>query len=547
MVSQWPVSSAYTVEGGKPAFSLGHFLPENTGTDNAYNVASKVSMLADEGPGLPESLPESLSYGRQRFVDGSTGGCGNGASDRRASEVHLVCCSGLGGVRFPEGLALAQALGVRKVAESAARPCRYRIDVCAPLACRHHALSPWFDAVANPTSQHRSTSFTAEARAVEPAAVAFQAPPAAAAASTRAAAVASTSAGGIPEVARRALWLRAIALDPSALEALPVDLLADRGGFMGVAEWASRLAQEPRWWPHAPKDWVSALRAAVDGERPPTTRAQPRPAAAKQAMAEYDAAAAVAAAALAAAQAADQFSTAFKSRAARRAWEAAEHRHTVDSGSSSSNSNSSSSNSNRSSSSSSSSNIGNGSCSKGSNSSGSSSNSMPTSCGAAKAQAKRFALRERARSLVRVAYGDYMAYAYPMAELLPLSCRGGHFGLVNVSLVTLVDSLDTLAVIGDAKEFKKAVGLVVSYFAAPRVGGGGGRRKGKGGRGPFDYDVTVSVFETNIRLLGGLLSAHLLASHPEWWDPSGGAIGGFGPHGDTYDGALLVGAHTQNF
>jgi hypothetical protein len=107
--------------------------------------------------------------------------------------------------------------------------------------------------------------------------------------------------------------------------------------------------------------------------------------------------------------------------------------------------------------------------------------------------------------------------------------------------------LDTLAVIGDAKEFKKAVGLVVSYFAAPRVGGGGGRRKGKGGRGPFDYDVTVSVFETNIRLLGGLLSAHLLASHSEWWDPSGGATGGFAPHGDTYDGALLVRAPTQTF
>ncbi len=28
----------------------------------------------------------------------------------------------------------------------------------------------------------------------------------------------------------------------------------------------------------------------------------------------------------------------------------------------------------------------------------------------------------------------------------------------------------------------------------------------------FDYDYNVSVFETNIRVIGGLLSAHLLAS-----------------------------------
>lgn len=29
----------------------------------------------------------------------------------------------------------------------------------------------------------------------------------------------------------------------------------------------------------------------------------------------------------------------------------------------------------------------------------------------------------------------------------------------------------------------------------------------------FDSDISVSVFETNIRVLGGLLSAHVLARH----------------------------------
>ena len=32
----------------------------------------------------------------------------------------------------------------------------------------------------------------------------------------------------------------------------------------------------------------------------------------------------------------------------------------------------------------------------------------------------------------------------------------------------------------------------------------------------FDVDVQVNVFEANIRLLGGLLSAHLLATDPRW-------------------------------
>ena len=31
----------------------------------------------------------------------------------------------------------------------------------------------------------------------------------------------------------------------------------------------------------------------------------------------------------------------------------------------------------------------------------------------------------------------------------------------------------------------------------------------------YDLDVNVSVFETNIRVLGGLLSAHVLASDPD--------------------------------
>uniref|UniRef100_A0A914RT31 alpha-1,2-Mannosidase n=1 Tax=Parascaris equorum TaxID=6256 RepID=A0A914RT31_PAREQ len=99
-------------------------------------------------------------------------------------------------------------------------------------------------------------------------------------------------------------------------------------------------------------------------------------------------------------------------------------------------------------------------------------------------------------------YNSYMKYAYPHDELMPLSCRGRARGVtpsrgdIDDSLgndrcysfsLTLVDTLDTLVVVGELDEFERAVRLVVSNVR-------------------FDSDFVVSVFETNIRVLGGLLS-----------------------------------------
>ena len=42
----------------------------------------------------------------------------------------------------------------------------------------------------------------------------------------------------------------------------------------------------------------------------------------------------------------------------------------------------------------------------------------------------------------------------------------------------------------------------------------------------FDLDVRANAFEMNIRLLGGLLSAHLLAENPTLGLMSGGYAGG---------------------
>jgi ER degradation enhancer, mannosidase alpha-like 2 len=58
--------------------------------------------------------------------------------------------------------------------------------------------------------------------------------------------------------------------------------------------------------------------------------------------------------------------------------------------------------------------------------------------------------------------------------------------------LTLIDALDTLAVMGNYTEFRRVAELVAS-------------------RAKFDGNINVSVFETNIRIVGGLLSAHLMS------------------------------------
>ncbi|CAO2197426.1 unnamed protein product [Urochloa humidicola] len=100
-------------------------------------------------------------------------------------------------------------------------------------------------------------------------------------------------------------------------------------------------------------------------------------------------------------------------------------------------------------------------------------------------------LRDEVKDMFYHAFDGYMKYAFPLDELRPLSCQGED-SLGGYAL-TLIDSLDTLALLGDKEKFAAAVEWV-----------------GKNVR--FDINKTVSVFETNIRILGGLLSAHLIAS-----------------------------------
>eukprot|EP00123_Amoebidium_parasiticum_P015995 comp23235_c0_seq2/m.37917 comp23235_c0_seq2/g.37917 ORF comp23235_c0_seq2/g.37917 comp23235_c0_seq2/m.37917 type:complete len:562 (-) comp23235_c0_seq2:65-1750(-) len=99
-------------------------------------------------------------------------------------------------------------------------------------------------------------------------------------------------------------------------------------------------------------------------------------------------------------------------------------------------------------------------------------------------------------------YNSYMDFAYPADELMPLSCKGRVRGVdqdrgdtdhaMGGFSLTLIDSLDTLAVLGDFEEFINAVHLVTQNSR-------------------FNNDLVVSVFEVTIRALGGLLSAHVIA------------------------------------
>ncbi|XP_068151414.1 ER degradation-enhancing alpha-mannosidase-like protein 3 isoform X1 [Drosophila tropicalis] len=117
---------------------------------------------------------------------------------------------------------------------------------------------------------------------------------------------------------------------------------------------------------------------------------------------------------------------------------------------------------------------------------------------------ERTELKEEAREMFYHAYRAYMENAYPADELMPLSCKGRYRGVTpsrgdmddilgNFSM-TLVDTLDTLVLLGDFAEFEHAVKLVIRDVQ-------------------FDSDIIVSVFETNIRMVGGLLSAHILSEY----------------------------------
>ncbi|XP_062279629.1 ER degradation-enhancing alpha-mannosidase-like protein 3 isoform X2 [Scomber scombrus] len=137
------------------------------------------------------------------------------------------------------------------------------------------------------------------------------------------------------------------------------------------------------------------------------------------------------------------------------------------------------------------------------------------SSGQAMSREEKHKLRNQVVEMFDHAYQNYMDHAYPADELMPLTCRGRVRGLepsrgdVDDALgkfsLTLIDTLDTLVLLNKTTEFEAAVRRVLSDVR-------------------LDNDIVVSVFETNIRVLGGLLGGHSMAvmlkeggQHMQWY------------------------------
>jgi mannosidase alpha-like ER degradation enhancer 2 len=140
------------------------------------------------------------------------------------------------------------------------------------------------------------------------------------------------------------------------------------------------------------------------------------------------------------------------------------------------------------------------------------------------------------------AWDSYMYNAFPASELQPLTCEPGTFDLVRIPALTLIDTMDTLIIMNNYTEFARSVerlrlldeSMKREFHGKKRDGGGGDDlRKGEAG-GLFSVNQNVSVFETTIRVLGGLLSAHQLAEAfmknkvlvSDVWDTSGEVLWG---------------------
>ncbi|QCD80331.1 mannosyl-oligosaccharide 1,2-alpha-mannosidase MNS1-like isoform X1 [Vigna unguiculata] len=123
--------------------------------------------------------------------------------------------------------------------------------------------------------------------------------------------------------------------------------------------------------------------------------------------------------------------------------------------------------------------------------------------------------RDKIKDAMLHAWTSYETYAWGNDELKPQSMNGvDNFGGLGA---TIVDSLDTLFIMGLDDQFNRAREWVAESLS-------------------FDKSIEVSVFETTIRVLGGLLSAYDLSGDkvflekareiadrllPAWNTPSG--------------------------
>jgi mannosyl-oligosaccharide alpha-1,2-mannosidase len=106
------------------------------------------------------------------------------------------------------------------------------------------------------------------------------------------------------------------------------------------------------------------------------------------------------------------------------------------------------------------------------------------------------ALAEDVRAEMRWAWSEYRRLAWGKDQIKPISGGSESFPLKDHHLgLSLIEAMDTLWLMGLDTEFAEAEGWVRDHL-------------------DFAVDGDVSVFETIIRLVGGLLSAHLAGGDP---------------------------------
>ncbi|MDB5737885.1 MAG: Mannosyl-oligosaccharide 1,2-alpha-mannosidase [Sphingomonas bacterium] len=116
--------------------------------------------------------------------------------------------------------------------------------------------------------------------------------------------------------------------------------------------------------------------------------------------------------------------------------------------------------------------------------------------GSAAARIDWKALGEDVRAEMAWAWGQYRERAFGKDQICPISGGYESFPLKDRHLgLSLIEALDTLWVMGLDTAFAEGVAWVKSDLS-------------------FDVDGEVSVFETSIRLVGGLLSAHHACDDP---------------------------------
>ncbi len=117
---------------------------------------------------------------------------------------------------------------------------------------------------------------------------------------------------------------------------------------------------------------------------------------------------------------------------------------------------------------------------------------MLTGCRVTGPPPDRAALAWEVRGEILHSWRAYERYAWGHDELQPLS-RTPHDWHAQTLLITPVDSLDTLLLVGLKAEAERAHGLIVERLS-------------------FDHDIEVKNFEITIRVLGGLLSAYQMTA-----------------------------------